>query len=132
MIAYDKIQKKKKLGLEFPIVMGDYEEMCSPLAVAEKSVDELLFYHLASHITRTFFDAYDKIRMVASVRHKDKVQLEDYWANAKDDFEVKRRIFSRLPLKLIRIREVIQVLDQVEEDENTVRLEYEKEKDRPI
>lgn len=71
LIAYDKIQKKKS-GLEFPIAMGDYEEMCSTLAAVEKSVDELLFYHLASHTIGTFFDPYNKIKMVVGVRHNHK------------------------------------------------------------
>lgn len=95
-------------------------------------MDELLFYWLTHHTARTNFDLCDKIRMVVGVKHKHRMQLEDYWANVKDDYEIKRRMFSRLPLKLIRICEIIQVSDQIEEDVNTIHPNYEKEKDKPV
>lgn len=106
--------------------------MCPTLMAIEKLVDELLFYHLTFHTARTFFNPYNKIRMVVGEKHKHKIQLEDYWANARDDFKVRKRMFFGLPLNLIRLCEVIQVPDQVQEDENMVQPKYEKERDRPI
>lgn len=109
LTTYDKIQKRKgKLSIEFPIVLGDYVEMCSTLAAAEKSIEELAFYHLTFHMTRSYFDPYNKIRMVVGMKFKHKFHLEDFWANARDDLEIRKRMFSRLPLDMIRIGEIIQ------------------------
>lgn len=127
LAAYDKIQKKKG-GLEFPIVMGDYDELCPSLATMENSTKEPLFYHLTPHIARSDFDPNDKIRMVVGMRHMHRIWLEDYCANAKDDYKIRKIMFSKLPLKMIRICEIIQLPNQVEEDVNTVHPNYEKKK----
>lgn len=42
--------------------------------------------------------------------------LEDYWADATDSFEVRKRLWSRLPLNLIRATKVFRVVDQLEDD----------------
>lgn len=104
------------MSIEFPIVVGDYVEKCLTLAAAENSIDELAFYHLTSHTARSYFDLYNKTRMVVGVKFKHKFHLEDYWANAKDDLEIKKRMFSKLSLNMIRLCEVIQVPDQVKEE----------------
>lgn len=121
LVAYDKIQKKKtKLTIELPFVIGDYVEMCLSLATAEKSMEELAFYHLTFYITRSYFDPYNKIKMVAGMKFKHKFYLEDLWANARDDLEIRKRMFSRLPLDMFRICEIIQVPGQVKEDRDVV------------
>lgn len=51
--------------------------------------------------------------------------IENLWANAEDDAEVRRIIFTRLPLKMIRECEILPVLDQVEEDVNVMQPDYE-------
>lgn len=47
----------------------------------------------------------------------DRVDIEDYWADAVDEYVVRKRMWSRLPICLIRITELFPVPDQVEESE---------------
>lgn len=54
------------------------------------------------------------------------------WKGAKDDLEVKKKMFSKIPLDTIRIGEIMQVLDQVKEDSNLMQPKFEKVKDQPI
>lgn len=56
LIAYDKIIRKKKRGLHFPIVMGNSLEECPSLQAAKEEEDELQFYHLTLHTSRQDFD----------------------------------------------------------------------------
>lgn len=44
-----------------------------------------------------------------------RIDLEDYWANAANSFEVRKRFWSRIPLSLVRATEVFRVVDQVED-----------------
>lgn len=103
LMAYDKIiKKKKKGGLHFPIVMGNSLEECPSLQAAKEVEDELQFYHLTLHTSRQDFDPQRRIKIVQGEEYKHKAYVEDFWANAGDEAEIRRRIFSRLPLKLIR------------------------------
>lgn len=116
LMAYDKIiRKMKKGGLHFPIVMGNSLEECQSLQEA-KEAEELQFYHLTLHISQQDFDPHKKIGMVQGEEYRHSAHVEDFWANAEDETEIRRRMFSRFPLKLIRECEVVQVPDQVDED----------------
>lgn len=45
-----------------------------------------------------------------------KADLEDYWANVADSFEIRKRFWSRIPFSMVRATKVFRVVDQVEED----------------
>lgn len=133
LVAYDKIiRKKKKGGLHFPIVLGNSLEECPTLQVAKEAEDELKFYKLTLHTSGQDFDPRGKSRTVQGQEYKHRVHLEDFWANAGDEAEIRKRMFSRLPLKLIRECEVIQVPNQVEEDARITYPDYESIKNTPI
>lgn len=89
-------------------------EMCPTLAAAQKSIEELAFNHLTFHMTRSYFDSYNKIRIVTRMKFRHKFYLEDFEANAKDDLilRIRKIMFSRLSLEMIRIGEIIQMQDQ--------------------
>lgn len=127
LTTYDQLQKKKKKqSIEFPVVLGDFVEMCPGLEAAESAVKELAFYRLPYYTSRAQYDPYRQIRKVASVKFIHKFHLEDYWASVEDDLEVRRKMYYRLPLDTIRISEIYQVSDWVKEDSD------EKVKDQPI
>ena len=65
LTAYDKIQKgKKKLGLQFPISIGEGKtEVCSCIKAAERSLEELHFFRLPLYPRRNDFDPYNKISL---------------------------------------------------------------------
>ena len=70
---------------------------------------------------RNDFDPYKKISSVGGSKYQHKVHLEDFWANAVDENEIRKRLHSRLPLKIIRTCNIFKVPDQMEEDPNVMR-----------
>lgn len=44
--------------------------------------------------------------MVNGEKFEHRPDLEDDWANATDNFEIRKRFWSRIPLNLIRASEV--------------------------
>ena len=79
LTTYDKIQKgKKKLGLQFPISIGEGKTgVCPCLKVTERSLDELHFFYLLLYPRRNDFDPYNKISSVGGSKYQHKVHLED-------------------------------------------------------
>lgn len=54
-------------------------------------------------------------------------QLDDCWMNIQDDVEVKKKMYSRLPLDFIRKCKLFNVADQVEDSGKYLQLAYAKE-----
>lgn len=52
--------------------------------------------------------------------------------NAEDEPKIRRRMFSRLPLKLIRECKVVKVPNQVDEDVNVTQPDYESVRGTPV
>lgn len=85
-----------------------------------------------TYASRMNFDPYHKIRKAYARKYRHRVHLEDYWANAMDDFEIRTRMCFRLSVKMIRICHLFCVLDQVEDQGNYVKRHFEKEKGNPL
>jgi hypothetical protein len=89
------------LGLQFPISIGEGKTKVWPyLNTVERSLDELHFFCLPLYPKRNDFDPYNKISLVGGSKYKHKVHLEDFWENAVDENEIRKRLHSRLPLTL--------------------------------
>lgn len=91
-------------------------------------------FELYSHTNRNNFDPYGKAMKQANITFRHKDHIEDYWDNCRDEFDVLRRIFSRLPLKLIRLYKVVEVPEKVQDDEvNLVQHhDYETQRRKPF
>ena len=70
---------------------------------------------------RNDFDPYNKISLAGGSKYQHKVHLEDFWENAADENEIRKRLHSRLPLNIIRTCNIFKVPDQMEEDPNVMR-----------
>lgn len=44
------------------------------------------------------------------------MDLEDFWANVADEFDIRKRLWSRLLVNLIKTTELFCVPDQLEDD----------------
>lgn len=57
------------------------------------------------------FDPYHKIRKAFGRRYRHKEHLEDYWVDAMDDFEIRKRMCSRLSVQMARVCHLFLVSD---------------------
>lgn len=78
--------------------MGTFDEVCPSLPVAEKSVEDLQFYHLSLHTKWPTFDPYNRIRMVVGKIIGIRCIWNTIGVILKDEYEFRKRIYSRLPL----------------------------------
>ena len=110
------------MGLQFPISIGEGKtEVCPCLKAAKRSSNELHFFRLPLYPRRNDFDPYNKISSTGVSKYQHKAHLEDFWANAADENEIRKRLHSRLPLNIIRTCNIFKVPDQMEEDPNVMR-----------
>ena len=81
------------MGLQFPISIGEGKnEVCPCLKAAERSSDELHFFRLRLYTRRNDFDPYNRISLVGGSKYQHKVHLEDFWENAVDENEIRKRL----------------------------------------
>lgn len=114
--AYQNIQRpKQKAAVTFPFFIGNMEESCPTTQAAEVARLEIQQYPFISYKSRNNFDPLH-IRTVDGERYKHRVDLEDFWANAADEYDVRRRLWSRLPLSMIRATELFKIPDQLQDD----------------
>ena len=59
--------------------------------------------------------------VVAGSKYYHKVHLEDFWENVVNENEIGKKMHSRLPLNIIRICNIVRVLDKMEEDSNVMQ-----------
>lgn len=113
--------------------MGTLEAFPS-IQSAQHSEKEMAQFELYSHTNRINFDPYGKAMKQANRKFKHKDHIEDYWDNYRDKLDVLRRIFSILPLKLIRLYKVSKVSDQIQDDKvNLVQHhDYEPHRSKPF
>ena len=71
IIVYAKIQKgKRKLGLKFPISIGEGKMVTFPcLKAAKRSSDELHFFHLPLYPKMFHVDPYKKITSIVGSKY---------------------------------------------------------------
>lgn len=117
METYQNFQRAKgKAVVTFPLFIGNMEELCPSAQAAKSARLEIEEYPFNSYQSRDNFDPHHHIRSVEGRKYKHEVELEDYWANAANEFEVRKRIWSQLPVNLIRTTELFRIPDQVEDD----------------
>jgi hypothetical protein len=73
-------------------------------------------YPFTSYRSRADFDPHHHIGVVNRRKYEHIVDLEDYWANAADEYEVRKRLWSRLSISFIRTIELFRVPNQLEDD----------------
>lgn len=67
------------------------------------------------------------MRAIAGKKYKHISQLEDFWMNAQNDFEVKKKMHSKLLLDLIQKCKIFSVVDQAKDNGKYLQSTYEKE-----
>ena len=82
--------------------------------------DELHFFRLPLYPKSNDFDPSNKISSVGGSKYQHKVHLEEFWANATDVNEIRKRLHSRLPLNIFRTCNIFKVTNQMEEDPNVM------------
>lgn len=126
LITYDKVQKNgHKTKIAFTISIKQSIEVCPSLHPTEKSKEELRSHSLIPYSSRENFDPYSNMRKVGGRRHKHKLQLEDYWMNAQDDLEIRKKMCSRLPIDIVRMCKVFDILNQAQDSGKCLHPVYE-------
>ena len=123
---YDRIMRNEgKIGVSFSIIIGN--DSCPNRATFEAAEKELEWYHLGWYGARQGFDPVGLIKASHGSEFKHVPTIEDFWANAKDDFHVRKLAFSRLSVNMMRdIRwRGLDIPDQLEDDRNVLREDYE-------
>jgi len=121
---YDNMMKLKgESGITFSFGIGN--DTCLNL-VAFAVAEELEWYHLGWYRERKEFDPNGLIKASHENTFKHIPTIEDFWANAHDDFNVRKLAFSRLLVGMMRaIRwRGLDIPDQLEDDENVLREDY--------
>ena len=79
------------------------------------------FFYLPLYPKSIEFDPYKKIASVAGSKYQHKVHLEDFWEEVADENEIRKKMHSRLPFNIIRICNIVRVLDKMEKDPNVMQ-----------
>lgn len=119
---YSRIMKLKgETEITFSFVVGN-DSCPNPVAFAATE-KELEWYHLGWYRARQGFDPNGLIKASHGNTFKHVPTIEDSWANARDDFHVRKLVFSRLSMNMMRtIRwRGLDIPDQPEDDENVLR-----------
>lgn len=80
---------------------------------------ELVEYNLELHTAQLWMDPYDKLRKMVGIEHAYVHNVEDSWANWRDDKEVRMR-HSMCMVYFIKKFNLFTVPNQIVEDGNTV------------
>lgn len=107
---------KHKTAISFPFFVGNMLESCSTTQAAEGARLEMQWYPFNFYQSRSIFDPHNHIGLVNGEKYKHRMDLEDFWVNAIDESDIRRRLWSRLPINLIRRTELFRVPDELEDD----------------
>ena len=122
---YDKTMKLKgEAGVTLSLVIGN--DSCPiPIAfvAAEEEIEQ---YHLGWYRARQGFNPNGLIKASHENTFKHIPTIEDFWANAQDDFHVRKLAFSRLSVDMMRAIKWkgLDIPNQLEEDEEVLREDY--------
>ena len=122
---YDRIMRSEgKTCITFSLVIGN--DSCPNRAAFEATEKELKWYHLGWYRARQGFDPNGLIKVSHGNEFKHVPTIEDFWANAKDDFHVRKLAFSRLSVNMMRDIKWrgLDIPDQLEDDESVLREDY--------
>lgn len=124
-------EKQKKAGTS-SLTIGNGLETCPSAQAADTAEKELAWYPFYLYKARRNFDPIYKMKRVEGIVFEHGTDLEDYWANAADSFEIKRRFWSRIPLGMVRATKVFRVADQVEDNPELEQPSFEKIRNEPL
>ena len=115
---------KGETGITFSFGIGN-DSCPNPFAFATVE-KELEWYHLGWYRASKRFDSNGLIKASYRNAFKHVPNIEDFWANAKDDFYVRKLAFSRLSVNMMRdIRwRGLDIPDQLEDDKNVLKEDY--------
>lgn len=65
-------------------------------------------------------DPYGKLTKMVAAKYSHRHSVEYFWANCKDDNEVRMRHYMHMTVYFVKRFNLFPVLDQVVEDENTI------------
>lgn len=77
------------------------EESCSIVQEAESARLEMQWYPFTFYQSKTNYDPHNNIRSAKEERFGHKVDIEDFWANPTDEYEIRKRLYSRLHVNFI-------------------------------
>lgn len=121
---FDAIVKKDKhkigFGGDFPLRIGTGEAYPSILST-QALEEEMSTLILCFHSKRSRFDIIGEAQKRASREYSHKVNLEDYWANFSDEYEVIKKKFSLLLVDVVHLCNVRAVPDQLDNDGNLIQ-----------
>lgn len=94
--TYQGFQRaKQKTAIPFPFFVEDMLESCPTAQATESAKLEMQWYPFTFYRSRANYDPHNNIGMVNGERYRHRIDLEDFWANAADEFDIKKRIWSR-------------------------------------
>lgn len=104
------------------MIIGNQDVHLKNPSQAEESFAELASYGLQEHFPRKCFDHDNLAKRAYGRRYRAKESVEDYWKNCSDDYEVRRREYSRLSVQQMRLYEYRRVPDQLIDSRNCLQV----------
>lgn len=112
--SFKRIRQKE--AITFPFFIGNMEESYPTAQAAESARLEMQWYPFTFYRSRVNYDPHSNIGSVNGERFRHKVDIEDFWVNAANKFDIKKRLFSKLPVSLIKTTEPFLAPDQLEDN----------------
>lgn len=100
---------------------------CPTNRVVLLEVARQLFAYIKLFTIRDCLDPYGNVKEVLERKHGHRCHLEDYWISIQDDIEVKKKMYSILPLDFIQRCKTFHVADQVQDSGKYLQATYTKE-----
>ncbi|XP_057816359.2 uncharacterized protein LOC131029738 [Cryptomeria japonica] len=116
------LRDSKQDGFTFPMIIGNQDVHLKTPSQAEESFAELASYGLQEHFPRKCFDHDNLAKRAYGRQYKAKESVEDYWKNCSDDYEVRRREYSRLSVQQMPLYEYRRVRDQLVDSGNCLQV----------
>lgn len=104
------------------MIIGNHDVHLKTPTLAEESLAELASYGLLDHFPRKYFNHDNLAKRAYGRRYRAKESVEDYWKNCSDDYEVRRREYSRLSVQQMRLFEYRRVPDQLTDSGNCLQV----------
>ena len=120
------MRQRGETGILFPLTIG--QDVCPNHAAFLAAEEEMEQYHLGWYKARQGFDPNGLIKVPYDGTFRHVPTIEDFWANATDDFHVRKLAFSRLSVDMMRtIRwRGLDIPDQLKDDDNVLREDFEE------
>lgn len=117
---------RRKAAVSFLFFIGNMEESCSTAQAAEGARLEMQWYPFTFYQSKTNYDPHNNIRSVKEERFRHRVDIEDLWANAADEYEIRKRLHSRLSVNFIKETQPFLIPDQLEDNGENTQLGFDE------